>query len=82
MKKKIAVVALAMSSVTGVGLGVGGGTVNADSRCSTSSHTHGKLWWKRTDNFLKRWNYSDGYNKKKAAYHHTNSSERFGCKAF
>lgn len=43
----------------------------ADSRCSTASHTHGALWWKRTDNFLGR---RASLVPGKTEYQHTNSN--------
>ncbi len=79
MRKQIAAVALCMASITGGSALVGSTPVSADSRCNTGDHTHGALFWERTDKFLKRWRYTDGYGNKRSAYHHTNSSPKNGC---
>lgn len=46
----------------------------ADSRCSTASHTHGALWWKRTDNYVGRWKHPS--YAKTTVYQHTNSDPK------
>jgi|GEM_PF-1514324 len=51
----------------------------ADSRCSTSNHTHGALWWKRTDVFLSKQHMGSNVPKERRyAYLHTNSDYK-GC---
>ena len=79
MNKKLAAITMAAISMTGIGVMGSSGAAHADSRCSTSSHTHGALFWKRTDNFLSRWRYVDGYGNRRSSYHHTNSDPISGC---
>ncbi|HEY0239071.1 MAG TPA: hypothetical protein VGC37_10505 [Friedmanniella sp.] len=46
----------------------------ADSRCNTRDHTHGAMWWTRTDHYLG--NSSSAYGSRYRDYQHTNSDAR------
>ncbi len=49
-------------------------SANADSRCNKSSHTHGALFWERTDWFYSSWTVS---SPRGTMYWHTNSDPKF-----
>lgn len=70
LASRVTAIVLAGALLTG-GLVTLAPAATADSRCSTASHTHGALWWKRTDNFLGRW--ANRYMPGKTSYQHTNS---------
>jgi photosystem II stability/assembly factor-like uncharacterized protein len=46
----------------------------ADSRCNKRDHTHGMLWWERTDHYLG--NTDSAYGSSYRDYHHTNSDPK------
>ena len=70
LTSRITAVTLAGALLTG-GFVALAPAATADSRCSTASHTHGALWWKRTDNFLGR---RASMTPGKTEYQHTNSN--------
>lgn len=68
---RIAAIAL-VGALTGGGLAVvGAPAAVADSRCTTTSHTHGHLFWQRTDNFLGKFK---NPTYKRWSHQHTNSN--------
>lgn len=68
---RLAALALATALVGGGIVAVGTPAAVADSRCSTSSHTHGALFWERTDRYLGKFKNTQ---LKVWSYQHENSN--------
>jgi len=65
--------ALLVGGIVGLAPAASAGPLAADSRCNRNSHTHGALWWKRTDVFISRGYMPGAPPSKQYSYLHTNS---------
>lgn len=75
MKRLTAV--FTVSVVMAAGMAVAAPSATADSRCTTTSHTHGASFWKRTDHYVGKSTLYNQLTKRVQTMHqHTNSDAK------
>ncbi len=76
--RRLSAMALAGALMAGGALAIAP-AATADSRCNKNNHTHGVLWWERTDHFLSATK-TNSLPNLPWSYLHTNSSPKLCAK--